>query len=212
MQQTQSMKGEPPLKVQHALRSHCKVLMVRIRSWFQAANRPGRIMGFVLVLCIAPSAVQAKNGAGQPAAGRISTAEREAVKAPKSRGQNVRAKKAANYGASRLERGGHPALRTVSGHGRRSPTQPWKRVIALGPQPGRVQEIQRALAEGGFLREEPTGKWDAQTREAMKTYQKSNGFPITGLPDAKSLMKLGLGPHPLPPELDHSSGGSSGGL
>jgi peptidoglycan hydrolase-like protein with peptidoglycan-binding domain len=68
-----------------------------------------------------------------------------------------------------------------------------------------VQEIQRALAEAGVLHEGPTGKWDIQTREAMRSYQQSNGFSVTGLPDAKSLMKLGLGPHPLPPDLDHSS-------
>jgi len=36
----------------------------------------------------------------------------------------------------------------------------------------------------------------------MLSYQKDHGFPATGLPEAKSLMKLGLGPHPLPPELD----------
>jgi hypothetical protein len=37
----------------------------------------------------------------------------------------------------------------------------------------------------------------------MLHYQTDHGFPATGLPEAKSLMKLGLGSHPLPPELDH---------
>lgn len=36
----------------------------------------------------------------------------------------------------------------------------------------------------------------------MRLYQQKNGFQATGLPDAKSLMKMGLGPHPLPPQLD----------
>jgi hypothetical protein len=36
----------------------------------------------------------------------------------------------------------------------------------------------------------------------MKRYQQANGFNATGLPDAKSLMKMGLGPHPLPQDVD----------
>jgi peptidoglycan hydrolase-like protein with peptidoglycan-binding domain len=56
--------------------------------------------------------------------------------------------------------------------------------------------------QAGDLHETPTGLWDAETRQAMKQYQSSNGFQPTGLPDAKSLMKLGLGPHPLPADVD----------
>jgi hypothetical protein len=68
--------------------------------------------------------------------------------------------------------------------------------------PQRTEQIQEALVEAGDLHETPTGRWDAQTREAMKEYQTSNGFQPTGVPDAKSLMKLGLGPHPLPADVD----------
>jgi hypothetical protein len=68
-------------------------------------------------------------------------------------------------------------------------------------QPERVKEIQQALAHSGYLREEPTGRWDTATRDAMRQYQQANGFAVTGLPEAKPLMKLGLGPHPLPPGL-----------
>jgi peptidoglycan hydrolase-like protein with peptidoglycan-binding domain len=71
-------------------------------------------------------------------------------------------------------------------------------------QPDRTQEIQRALIQAGYLHEEAMGSWDEPTREAMRRYQTDHGFPATGLPEAKSLMKLGLGPHPLPPELDAS--------
>jgi peptidoglycan hydrolase-like protein with peptidoglycan-binding domain len=76
----------------------------------------------------------------------------------------------------------------------------------MRPQPDRIQEIQQALVRAGYLKEEPNGHWDDQTREAMRRYQADHGFPVTGLPEAKSLMKLGLGPHPLPAELDTSSG------
>ena len=72
-------------------------------------------------------------------------------------------------------------------------------------QPERITEIQQALTRVGYLNQEPTGKWDDPTRDAMRRYQEANGFPNTGLPEAKSLMKLGLGPHPLPAELDSTA-------
>jgi len=65
--------------------------------------------------------------------------------------------------------------------------------------PARIREIQLALARSGFFRGEPTGTWDSATRSAMRQYQEASGFSATGLPEAKPLMKLGLGPHPLPP-------------
>ena len=70
---------------------------------------------------------------------------------------------------------------------------------------GRVQEIQSALAKGGYYQGETTGRWDESTKAAMRQYQGANGFSPTGNPDAKSLMKLGLGPHPLPLELDSTA-------
>jgi Putative peptidoglycan binding domain len=68
-------------------------------------------------------------------------------------------------------------------------------------QPERVTQIQQALVDAGALHETPNGRWDTATRDAMCQYQQENGFSPTGLPEAKPLMKLGLGPHPLPPGL-----------
>jgi peptidoglycan hydrolase-like protein with peptidoglycan-binding domain len=59
-------------------------------------------------------------------------------------------------------------------------------------EPSRVIEIQAALAGVGFYKEEPSGKWDTSTTQAMSAYQESNGFKVTGKPDALSLKKLGL--------------------
>lgn len=78
------------------------------------------------------------------------------------------------------------------------------RLARLRLQPDRVKEIQQGLIREGYLQGDPNGRWDDRTRAAMLRYQKEHGFPATGLPEAKSLMKLGLGPHPLPPELDPS--------
>jgi peptidoglycan hydrolase-like protein with peptidoglycan-binding domain len=69
-------------------------------------------------------------------------------------------------------------------------------------EPERIKEIQQALVQAGYLNQEPNGNWDDATRDAMRRYQADHGFPITGMPEAKSLLKLGLGPHPLPPEAD----------
>jgi peptidoglycan hydrolase-like protein with peptidoglycan-binding domain len=80
----------------------------------------------------------------------------------------------------------------------------------MRPEPERIQEIQQALVQAGYLNAQPNGRWDDQTREAMRRYQAGHGFPVTGLPEAKSLMKLGLGPHPLPADLDASSGARAG--
>lgn len=66
----------------------------------------------------------------------------------------------------------------------------------------RAGQIQQALIQAGDFHGQPTDQWDTQTREAMKLYQHQNGFQATGLPDAKSLMKMGLGPHPLPAQAD----------
>lgn len=82
-----------------------------------------------------------------------------------------------------------------------------QRLARLHLQPERVTEIQLALIREGYLQGETTGEWDSRTREAMLRYQTMHGFPPTGLPEAKSLMKLGLGSHPLPSELDHGEVG-----
>jgi len=79
-----------------------------------------------------------------------------------------------------------------------------QRLARLHLAPERVEEIQQALQREGYLEGEPNGEWDARTRAAMLRYQTDHGFPATGLPEAKSLMKLGLGSHPLPPDLDPS--------
>jgi peptidoglycan hydrolase-like protein with peptidoglycan-binding domain len=61
------------------------------------------------------------------------------------------------------------------------------------PTADRIREIQSALQSKGALNQEPNGKWDAATIEAMKKYQADNGLSPTGKIDAASLQKLGLG-------------------
>jgi peptidoglycan hydrolase-like protein with peptidoglycan-binding domain len=75
----------------------------------------------------------------------------------------------------------------------------------------RVIQIQRALAKAGYLKEPPDGLWGPMTAKAMREFQQANGFEPTGLPEAKSLMKLGLGPHSLPPGLSGATAASKSG-
>ena len=84
-----------------------------------------------------------------------------------------------------------------------------QRLARLHLQPERAQEIQQALIREGYLQGDANGQWDARTHDAMLHYQTDHGFPPTGLPEAKSLMKLGLGSHPLPSELDHGPVGAA---
>ncbi|MDE3180937.1 MAG: peptidoglycan-binding protein [Acidobacteriota bacterium] len=92
---------------------------------------------------------------------------------------------------------------------RRASSHRW-RPRGLEIPPARAQQIQQALIQDGDLHASASGHWDSQTRQAMKLYQEKNGFQPTGLPDAKSLMKMGLGPHPLPPQLDPLAQAGSG--
>jgi hypothetical protein len=99
----------------------------------------------------------------------------------------------------------YPTRRHVSSRASRAAAARRRRA-QLRPEPQRIEEIQQALVQAGYSNAPPNGRWDDQTREAMRRYQADHGFPVTGLPEAKSLMKLGLGPHPLPADLDSSSG------
>ncbi len=62
----------------------------------------------------------------------------------------------------------------------------------------RVLEIQRALVDRGFLKE-TTGAYDNATIEAMKTFQRTEEFRVTGYPTARALKELGLSLGPTPP-------------
>lgn len=105
--------------------------------------------------------------------------------------------------------GTRKTTRTTSARGRRRRKETFRyRLSRLKLQPERITEIQQALTRAGYLNQEPTGKWDDPTRDAMRRYQEANGFPNTGLPEAKSLMKLGLGPHPLPDDLVSTAQGA----
>jgi Putative peptidoglycan binding domain len=69
--------------------------------------------------------------------------------------------------------------------------------------PKRAQEIQEALIREHYLEGKPTGVWNDDTQRAMQRYQADNNWQSKTTPDARALIKLGLGPdhdHLLNPE------------
>ncbi len=58
----------------------------------------------------------------------------------------------------------------------------------------RAREIQQALIREHYLQGEPTGTWDASAQAAMQRYQADHGWQSKTTPDARALIKLGLGP------------------
>ena len=87
----------------------------------------------------------------------------------------------------------------------------------------RTLEIQNALIKEHYLTGEPSGTWNQATRDAMTRYQAANGWQTKLTPDARALIKLGLGPDhkgllnpetaniPSPHELGVDSGTQPGG-
>jgi hypothetical protein len=58
----------------------------------------------------------------------------------------------------------------------------------------RAQQIQTALIREHYMDGEPSGVWDDSTQQAMQRYQADHGWQSKTTPDARALIKLGLGP------------------
>jgi peptidoglycan hydrolase-like protein with peptidoglycan-binding domain len=70
----------------------------------------------------------------------------------------------------------------------------WRTRGQRGIEPSRVREIQEALIREKYLDGEPDGVWGKASQEAMSRYQADHGWQTKVVPDARALIKLGLGP------------------
>jgi len=70
----------------------------------------------------------------------------------------------------------------------------WKRHGQQGINQDRTRAIQTALIRERYLAGDANGAWDARTQTAMQKFQSDNGWQTKVLPDARALIKLGLGP------------------
>lgn len=61
-------------------------------------------------------------------------------------------------------------------------------------EPERVKQIQEALIKVHYLTGEADGNWDEHTIAVMQKFQADNNWQTKLMPDARALMKLGLGP------------------
>lgn len=101
--------------------------------------------------------------------------------------RSTTAKSATHSKASHVVRHRTVAYRTT--RRRRTRREP----LQLAPTPDRIREIQTALVREGYLKSDPSGKWDADATDAMQRFQQDHAINPTGKLDALSLQKLGLG-------------------
>ncbi len=108
---------------------------------------------------------------------------------------------AAPASARTTKKSGHKATKTSvkSGkHGkgkvRRVARGAWKRHGQQGIKEDRTRAIQSALIRERYLDGDVNGVWDTRTQAAMQRFQSDNGWQSKVLPDARALIKLGLGP------------------
>jgi peptidoglycan hydrolase-like protein with peptidoglycan-binding domain len=87
----------------------------------------------------------------------------------------------------------HASMRRASTTGRKS-SHTAAHAGAVPMPTERATQIQTALIKQGYLKGEPTGAWDPQTVAAMEKLQADNGWQSRITPDARALIKLGLGP------------------
>jgi hypothetical protein len=76
---------------------------------------------------------------------------------------------------------------------RGTPARSW-RAGQTAPTPDRYKEIQAALAKKGYLHGEPTGRWDDDSADALRRFQKDQNLQPSGKLDSLSIIALGLGP------------------
>jgi peptidoglycan hydrolase-like protein with peptidoglycan-binding domain len=105
-----------------------------------------------------------------------------AAAATRGSGHKTRSKRVSTTGSR------HYKAKRTARHGA------WKRHGQQGIKEDRARAIQAALIREHYLDGQPTGDWDARTQAAMQKFQADNGWQSKVLPDARALIKLGLGP------------------
>ena len=78
--------------------------------------------------------------------------------------------------------------------GRATARKDWRKSGQKAIAPQRVRQIQAALIRQNYLKGRPNGVWDQRTKTAMARFQSDNRWQSKVVPDARALIKLGLGP------------------
>ena len=106
----------------------------------------------------------------------------------------VLASTTASFASPHVRRGPTAARSFRAAHSRAVAARPTAAArVSMAPE--RATEIQSALIKAGYLTGSPSGQWDAESQAAMQKLQLDSGLPTKFVPDARALIKLGLGPN-----------------
>jgi len=133
------------------------------------------LMGSLMAETVQPKAPPHKaHPASKSKAGTAKSAT-----AKSATGTNTAAKTTTAKGKSKSK--GKPVHRSV-------------RSYQQSPTPERYQEIQQALTKKGYFQGEASGKWGADSTDALKRFQAEQNLTPDGKINSLSLIALGLGP------------------
>jgi hypothetical protein len=166
----------------------------KIRCWHW------RRVGFCTLLCllVRGSAV-AQTDASTPPTKLAQTSATPAPKAKPHTTTHTAAKHTTTHKSTAHTTAAHTTAKSRSARGKKVTKKRGQQAI----DSERARQIQTALIREHYMQGEPSGTWDSTTQAAMQRYQADHGWQSKTTPDARALIKLGLGPssdHLLNPE------------
>src|SRR6266853_1090019 len=172
--------------------------LIPIRSGWLSAVTSACAMACVLTAATAQTSTTDARRSGEPAATHA-----PAAKTPTSSRSTTKHKVSAGAAAA-TSATSRKATRSSSRKKRTARVRGQKKIDA-----DRAQSIQEALIREHYLNGQATGTWNQASEDAMRRYQGDHGWQSKTVPDARALIKLGLGPshdHLLNPESAMTSG------
>jgi hypothetical protein len=101
---------------------------------------------------------------------------------------------ASHTSTSSHKKSSSPSTHSTTSKGKKSRKSAANRHGQQKIDPQRTLEIQQALIREHYLTGKPSGVWNDETQQAMQRYQSDNNWQSKTTPDARALIKLGLGP------------------
>ncbi len=89
---------------------------------------------------------------------------------------------------------GHQAAAPGKQAGKKTVRKNWRWQGQHAMAAKRIRQIQAALIQEHYLQGRATGVWDVRSKTAMSRFQADNRWQSKVVPDARALIKLGLGP------------------
>jgi hypothetical protein len=173
----------------------------RVRCW--------RRVGFCSLLCLGITMSATAQAQGETATTPTKPAQASAATPPANATPSSAQKSAGHSSthaathASTSASSRTAARKSKTAQGRKGSKQVARKRGQQAIDSERARAIQTALIREHYMDGEPSGSWDSATQAAMQRYQSDQGWQSKTIPDARALIKLGLGPshdHLLNPE------------